>query len=367
MNNFSEQQNSQPADNKGWLFRERALALVLIAATAIAFYICYLIALPFIPAIIWATALAVIAYPLHEWILRRVNRPSIAAVIVILVIGVVVIGPGIFLGQTLISQIGKGAETLKTQAGPEQWKNTVESNPKLASAINWIQPHLDVRNIAEGAANTAASQVSAFVGGLIWIVAQLVITFFTLFYFLRDKRLIIKTIKSLVPLSQSETDKMFSRLGNTIYATIYGTFAVSLVQGILGGLMFWLLGIPAPVLWGTLMFLLSLVPVLGAPVVWIPASIFLAVTGDWGKALILAGWGLIVIGSIDNLLYPVLVGDRLRLHPLLVFFSVIGGLALIGAAGLVLGPLAVVVTIMLVEVWSRRTSDGNAAEDGVSA
>jgi predicted PurR-regulated permease PerM len=365
MNNFSNQQNSPAADGKGWLSRERAVALVLVAATAIAFYICYLIALPFIPSIVWATALAVIAYPLHDWILRRIKRPSIAAAIVILVIGIVIIAPGIFLGKTLVSQIGKGAETLKTQAGPEQWKNTVESNPKLASVINWIEPYLDVRTIAEGAANTAASQVSTFAGGLIWIAVQLVITFFTLFYFLRDKRLIIKTVKSFVPLSQSETDKMFSRLGNTIYATVYGTLAVSLVQGILGGLMFWLLGIPAPVLWGAVMFLLSLIPVLGAPVVWIPASIFLALTGDWGKALILAGWGLIVIGSVDNLLYPVIVGDKLRLHPLLVFFSVIGGLALIGAAGLVLGPVIVVITSMLVEVWRERTADGNTVEDAV--
>ncbi|HLM01589.1 MAG TPA: AI-2E family transporter [Pyrinomonadaceae bacterium] len=366
MNNFSDQQSSRPADNKGWLSRERAVALVLIAATAIALYICYLIALPFIPSIVWATALAVVAYPLHDWILRRINSPNIAAAVVSLVIAVVIIAPGILLGQTLISQIGKGAETLKTQVEqPEQWKSTVESNPKLASVINWIEPHMDVRSIAERAASTAASHVSTFVGGLIWIAAQLAITLFTLFYFLRDKRLIIKTIKSFVPLSQSETDKMFSRLGNTIYATIYGTFAVSLIQGILGGLMFWLLGIPAPVLWGTVMFLASLIPVLGSPVVWIPASIYLALTGDWGKALILAGWGLFVIGSVDNLLYPILVGDTLRLHPLIIFFSVIGGLALIGAAGLVLGPVAVVVTNLLVEVWRQRTSDGNTVEDGV--
>lgn len=366
MNNFPEQQNSRPADNKGWLSRERALALVLIAATATAFYICYRLALPFIPSIVWALALAVVAYPLHDWLLRRINSPNIAAAIVNLIIAVVVIAPGIFLGQTLIRQIGKGAETLKTQAGPEQWTNAVESNPKLAPIINWIEPHLDVRNIAEQGASTAASQVSNFVGGLIWIAAQMAITFLTLFYFLRDKRLIIKTIKSFVPLSQSETDKMFSRIGNTIYATIYGTFAVSLVQGILGGLMFWMLGIPAPVLWGTVMFLTSLIPVLGSPVVWIPAAIYLALTGDWGKALILAGWGLFVIGSVDNLLYPILVGDKLRLHPLLVFFSVLGGLALIGAAGLVLGPVAVVITSMLAEVWRQRTADGNMVEDGVS-
>jgi predicted PurR-regulated permease PerM len=135
------------------------------------------------------------------------------------------------------------------------------------------------------------------------------------------------------------------------------------VQGVLGGLMFWWLGLPAPLLWGVAMFLLSLVPVLGAPVVWIPAALFLGLTGSGWKALILAAWGTLVIGSIDNLLYPVLVGVRVRMHTLLVFFSVVGGLMLFGAAGLVLGPVAVVVTQALIEVWRQRTSGGRAAED----
>jgi predicted PurR-regulated permease PerM len=106
-----------------------------------------------------------------------------------------------------------------------------------------------------------------------------------------------------------------------------------------------------------------LVPVLGAPVVWIPAAAFLALSGAWWKALILAGWGTVVIGSIDNLLYPVLLGDRIRMHTLLVFFSVAGWLMLFGAAGLVLGPVAVVVTQALLEVWRRRTAGSRAAED----
>ena len=113
------------------------------------------------------------------------------------------------------------------------------------------------------------------------------------------------------------------------------------------------------------MFLLSLVPVLGAPVVWIPAAIFLAVTGETGKALILTGWGIVVIGSVDNLLYPILVGDKVRMHPLLVFFSVIGGLAVMGSAGLVLGPVVVVITGMLIDIWRHRTEENQTAEEGV--
>ncbi|MDQ3801042.1 MAG: AI-2E family transporter [Acidobacteriota bacterium] len=366
MNDSQEIQKTPTQNEGGWLTRERSLALVLIAATALAAYVCYRIALPFIPALVWATALAIVAYPLHGWILSRINRPNLAAGIVVLIVAAVIIAPGVFIGQTLITQIGKSAETLKTQSAPDQWQSAVEGNPKLAPLIKRIEPHFDLRSAAERAADAASSQVTTVVGGVLWTAAQLLITFFTLFYFFRDKHLIVKTIKSFLPLSQSETDRMFSRVGKVIYATVYGTIAVSLVQGTLGGLMFWWLGVPAPLVWGVVMFLLSLIPVLGAPVVWIPAALFLGLTGEPGKALILAGWGVFVIGSVDNLLYPVLVGDKIRMHPLLVFFSVIGGLALIGSAGLVLGPVAVAVSGMLAEIWRQRTSGGSVAEEGVS-
>ena len=366
MNNSQDKQKIETPVDGGWLTRERALVLVLIAATAIAFYVCYLIAQPFIPAVVWATALAIVAYPLHGWILSRINRPNIAAGITVLIITLAIIVPGVFVGQTLISQIGKSAETLKKQTAPEQWQDAVQGNEKLAPLIKWVEPHFDIRSAAGSAAEAASSHVGTVVGGLIWTIAQLLITFFTLFYFFRDKNLIVKTLKSLTPLSQSEVDKMFSRVGKIIYATLYGTIAVSMVQGFLGGLMFWWLGIPAPVLWGVVMFLLSLVPVLGAPAVWIPAAVYLLLTGEPGKALLLAGWGALVIGAVDNLLYPVLVGDKVRMHPLLVFFSVIGGLALIGSAGLVLGPVVVAVSGMLAEIWRQRTQEGNTAEEGVS-
>ena len=151
-------------------------------------------------------------------------------------------------------------------------------------------------------------------------------------------------------------DRLFARVGDTIYATIYGTLAVSAVQGLLGGLMFWWLGLPAPLLWGVVMALLAVVPVLGAFVVWIPAALFLALDGSWGKALILTVWGMIVVGGIDNLLRPILVGNRLKLHTILAFMSVVGGLILFGSAGLILGPLALTVTTVLLGIWRSRTA-----------
>ena len=124
--------------------------------------------------------------------------------------------------------------------------------------------------------------------------------------------------------------------------------------------MFWALGLPTPRLWGLVMGLLSIVPVLGAFVVWIPAALLLLLDGSWVRALILAIWGGIVVGSIDNILRPTFVGNRLRLHTIPTFISIVGGILLFGTPGFILGPLAATMTMLLVEFWTRKTesSDG---------
>ena len=132
--------------------------------------------------------------------------------------------------------------------------------------------------------------------------------------------------------------------------------AVAAVQGLLGGLMFWWLGLPAPLLWGVVMALLAVVPVLGAYVVWIPAALFLAMQGEWGKAMILSVWGGVVVGTIDNLLRPILVGKRLKLHSVLACMSVVGGLILFGPSGIILGPVILTITMVLLEIWRSRTA-----------
>ena len=147
-----------------------------------------------------------------------------------------------------------------------------------------------------------------------------------------------------------------SRAIDTIHATMYGTVTCAVVQGTLSGMMFWWLDLPAPLLWGVVMGLLAVVPVFGAFIVWIPAAIFLALDGRWGRALILTAWGTLVVGMIDNLLYPMLVGNRLKLHSVLSFVSVVGGLIVFGASGLILGPLAVTITMALLETWRTRIS-----------
>ena len=140
-------------------------------------------------------------------------------------------------------------------------------------------------------------------------------------------------------------NRLFSEVFDTVHATIYGTFVVAAVQGALGGLMFWWLDLPEPLLPGVVMGLLAVVPVLGAFIIWIPAAIFLVLEGSGGKALLLTLWGAVVVGGIDNLLYPMLVGSRLKMHSLTAFVSIVGGLIVLGPSGLILGPVMFMVTL----------------------
>ena len=179
---------------------------------------------------------------------------------------------------------------------------------------------------------------------------------FTPVLFSARPALILGAIRDHAPLARPEMDDALSRLADTIYATLYGTLAMAALQGALGGLMFWWLGLPAPLLWGLVMAVLSIIPVFGAFIVWVPAALYLALTGEYGKAAILAGWGAIAIGGIDNLLYPMLVGSRLRLPTVPMFISIIGGLSVFGSSGLVLGPCVVTLTLILLRLWNRQTA-----------
>jgi predicted PurR-regulated permease PerM len=167
-------------------------------------------------------------------------------------------------------------------------------------------------------------------------------------------------LREISPLSDDEMDQLERRVVDTVEATLYGTVVVAAVQGTLGGLMFWWLGLPMPVLWGLVMGVLAVVPMLGAFVIWLPAALFLALNGELGKAVILAVWGTVVVGGIDNLLYPVLVKDRMRLHTVPAFIAIVGGLLLFGASGLLLGPLVLTVTMFFLEIWRVPVSGSDA-------
>ncbi len=344
--------------------RSHVRTLVLLVATALGIYLCFRLAMPFIAAIAWALALAVLFSPFQSWLESKLKRPGLAAFVTSLVLALGVLLIATFVGQRLIMESAKGAEIIKVKVEAGEWRRLIDAQPRLAPVADWLVGQWDLPGSVKTVATWLTTTAGSIVKGSLAKLIAFGLTFYLLFFFLRDRRVALQSFRSLVPLSKPETNRLFGRVADTIYAIVYGTLAVAAVQGLLGGLMFWWLGLPAPLIWGIVMALLSVVPVLGTFVVWIPAALFLTLEGSFGKALILVLWGMLVIGTIDNLLRPFLVGNRLKLHSVLVFMSVVGGLLVFGPSGLILGPLALTVTIELLGIWRNRSlaeTDGQPA------
>ncbi len=329
-----------------FLFARLGVTLIFLGLTV-------LVAKPFLASLTWALVLTVIFVTPHRFLEARCG-PSLAAGVSVALIALLIVAPLLLVSQRLIAEAIAGADYIQRQVASGQWSAVTAGDPWLQRLAAWIGNNLDVKALVERLAtlltNTGASVIKQSTGQLI----TLVFAFYLLFFFLRDRRDGLDALARLSPFSAAETAKLFVRVRDTINATIYGTLAVAALQGALGGLMFWWLGFPSPVLWAVIMGLLCVVPVLGSFVVWIPAAIFLALEGRWGDAILLAGWGGLVIASIDNLVRPLLVSEGLRLHTGAAFIGMLGGLQLFSASGLILGPVVLTSTAQIMEFWRRR-------------
>ena len=329
-------------------------SILLAFAIIVGCVLCFFLAVPFIGASTAALTLAVIFAPMQAMLERRLRYRGVAAMISLVVIIVVVAVPASFVIERLVAEAAGNARVIQFRIASGEFQRFMDQHPRLAPIGRWIADQVDIPSLASGMATWLSNLGASFVRGSLVQVAVIGLTFYLLFYFLRDRKEARALLIDLLPLTPAESDRVFGRVIDTVRAIVYGTMAVALVQGALGGMMFWLLGIPAALLWGLVMTILSIVPVLGSFVVWIPASVLLAADGRWVHAIVLALWGAVVISNIDNILRRMLVGNRLRLHTVPAFISMVGGLLVFGMSGFILGPLAVTVTVTLIDIWRER-------------
>lgn len=337
-----------------WGSRNYVQIFVLMFATSVGLYLCFLLAVPFLSPIAWSLALAVVCVPLQRRIENMVRSPGLAAGISVFLIGAAILTLVTFVGQRLAREASNGTQMINARIESGEWRRAIELHPRLIPVADWMEQQ-NLPATVKSMATWMSTTGSGFVRGSVIELVSLLLTFYLLFYLLRDRRAAVSALRTALPLTSAEMDRMLHRVGDTMHATIYGTLIVASIQGFLGGLMFWFLGLSAPLLWGVVMGLLAIIPVLGAFIIWIPAALFLAAEGHWGQAIMLSLWGLIVVGTIDNLLRPILVGQRLQMPTVLAFISVVGGIAVFGPSGLILGPVALTVTTVLLEIWPRRT------------
>lgn len=343
----------------------------LIVATAVALYLCWKMLQPFIEVVLWAIVLVIVFFPIHRRIQARVGSPGWSALLSCLLVIFVILVPLTLLTFAVVNELSDFAQMLQpnrdgTGGAAGAAAGLLDPNhPYLGPAVRWVGQYVDLSRLGsqefiaerlKGVSGAIASRTLGFVGGAVGFIVEVFFVIFTMYYLFRDGERMRAAAYDMMPLSGPQAREILDRTGEVIGASVYGVLIIAVIQGVLGGLAFWVLGLPSPLLWGVVMIFLSMIPMLGAFIVWVPAAIYLALTGDWGKAIILAVWGALVIGSVDNFLRPKLVGERTRLHELLVFFSVLGGLQVFGVLGIVLGPVIVAITLALLDVL--RHADG---------
>jgi len=332
--------------------------VLLASGIFLGLVLCYFIALPFLPALVWSFTLAVMFVPLDAKIRKKWGSPGLSAGATTAIVAIIVVVPAILVIGSLLNETVKSAPLITAMANSATWTRVTADHPWLAPATSWLNARLNIQELVQAATAWLAGWSGSFVKGSVAGLVSLLLTFYFLFYLLRDRSSAVATVANMLPLSASEFSVLGDRIVNTIFASVYGTATVATLQGGLGGLMFWWLDLPAPLFWGVVMGLLAVVPFLGAFVIWGPTAIVLALSGEFVAAIQLTVWGIVVVGLVDNVLYPILVGKRLMLHTVPSFIAVAGGLVLFGPHGIVLGPVIVAGSQTLLEIWRKRAIAG---------
>ena len=340
--------------------------IALLVVTAAALYLNWLMLVPFIGVLAWSTVLVIVFYPIHKRLLARTNSPGWSAVLSCLLVIVMILLPLTLVTLAVVNEASN--LTHKLQAGGDLLD---PNSPVTGPAVRWLGQYVNLDQLrsqefiverVRSLSGQIASRTLGFVGGVVGAIVQVFFIIFTMYYLFRDGERVREGLRNILPLEQAQSQEIFLRMRDVISASVYGVLIIAFIQGALGGLAFWVLGLPSPLLWSVVMTLLSLIPMAGAFIVWVPAAIYLAATGAYVKAGLLTAWGALVIGSADNFLRPKLVGDKTRLHELLIFFSVLGGLQVFGVLGLVLGPVVVAVTLALLDVFRQAERPAEATQ-----
>ncbi|HWR58423.1 MAG TPA: AI-2E family transporter [Thermodesulfovibrionales bacterium] len=328
-----------------------------LAILAVLGYLSYQVFQPFLTAIAWAIVFCVVFYPLYAFTLSYIKLKAVASLVTLFVIVVVVVGPFSYISFALISEAGSFVG--KSGGGGAEAARSLVFDRRVVEFIEKIQPYTGLEGKPEEIimdnvtklAKVAVDQLSSGFTNMLSVTANFVFMLFAAFFFLKDGGDFMEKIKDYLPFSLKQKDRLAGQIKDMIVSTIYGGVIVAIVQGTLGGLAFAILGIHSPVLWGSVMGISSFIPMLGTAIVWVPASLFLFFEGAYIKGIAMILIGVFVIGMVDNILKPLIIGGRTKMPTVLIFFTVLGGIKLFGLLGLVMGPLVFALFLSVFEIF----------------
>ncbi len=352
----------------GFAERERFVLLVFYAVVLIIGYLAFLVVGPFLAPLAWAAVFAMVMYPVRDRLVRRLGETWAASATTGLAVLVVVV-PAVFVLVLLVREITTQIHTvqasgfqLPTPARIQEWWDALRSRVPLVSLP--ADPTSGLAGLMKSVGAFLATNATSVLGNLASFLFQTVVMMFGLFFFLRDGPRIVDRLRQLLPFEPARRDQILRQTHDLVVATVGSTFAVAAIQGGLTGLALGMLGFRAPVFWAVMTAFLSLVPMVGSGLVWGPAALWLLLSGDIWRGIVLVAVGIGVIGMADNFLRPMLLSGRTTMNGLLVFISLLGGMAAFGFIGLVIGPVVIAAMDTLLEavVARNHTPDSPHAE-----
>lgn len=320
-----------------------AFLFLLVGAISVAFVA---MLRPFLLTILLAAIFTGVGQPVYSWMLRHVRgRKAPAALATLVLLVALIVAPALFVLGAAANQALRVSQTVRPRL--QQLINTsgeLDSRLRALPGYELVEPYRDQILVKAGelVGSTGAflfDALSATTRATVLFIFHFFVLMYTMFFFLMSGPRLLGGAMAYLPLTEAEKRRMIERFVSVTRATLKGTVLIGAAQGTLGGLAFWAVGIDGAVFWGAVMTILSIVPGVGGALVWVPAAIILIAQGELWRGVALAAFSSLVVGSVDNLLRPMLVGRDTQMHELLIFFSTLGGLLLFGAMGFIIGPI----------------------------
>lgn len=362
--------------NEQFVQKYRLIAFWLITGAVLLG--CTAILLPFVPALLWATVLSVLMYPFYAKWEKRFQKSkllggdrgkTVASLITVVTTLLIILIPLLTIGIGLFAQMGGVSKTLAGETGKPSFESTLDQ------LDTFIHPFVDkvggkfsakeyVLEHKEELGKSLRAPLTKFAGQVGFTLLTIVIALLSMFFMLRDGERLRQPAIDLIPLPPDKTNEILHRIGETIRAVFIGTVLVALIQGAIMGIAFMWAGVPNALMLAVGTAVLGVIPLLGPPVLFIPVGLILMAQGDIKGGLIVLGFGFLIASQIDNVLKPFLIGGRVNLHPLAIFFSILGGVLLIGPIGIMAGPMLLTILLALVEaVRSWMNENPPASEE----
>ncbi len=340
------------------------LVIILVA------WLVFLIVKPFINAVLAGIIISYIFYPVYKKINKLFKKNTVSAftasILVILVITIPLIlflnaiSKEAYVSYIIVKQKVLQGDLFGVDCG-------VKENPLCSvsdffkEVISDPQNRFYIEDTIQRTTSYIIDNASTFLFSLPVLLLNLFIIIFLMFYLFKDGKNMFEKIKSLLPFKHTHQGIIFKQFSDVLYAVVYGQLLIALIQGTLGGIGFFVLGIPSPILWGVAMAFFALIPFVGPPIIWMPVALLQILSGlsqaDNSlitKGILLALYGAFIIGTIDNFLRPKIIGERARIHPILVLLGVVGGLKLFGFIGLIIGPIILAIFMTLVRIYEEE-------------